>query len=315
MEKIIVKSFAKVNLSIDVKGLLPNGYHEVEMVMQQVGLYDSVEIEFEPWDEEGYKVELKTNLPYLPTDERNLAYKGANIFLEYLAYKIRYKVPNGVFHINIKKKVPVAAGLAGGSGNGAAVILGLNRLLDAKLPLKTLCEISKELGSDVPFSMMGQAKANWVLGKEINQDPLATSSALATGRGTDVMPIKGLDAYLILVKPAIGVSTKEVYQGIDNVQISKRPDNEALIEGLKEEDRDKIYESMANVLEEYTLDHYPIVKEIKEMLEKETEAEKVLMSGSGPTVFAIYKDKETAQKYCFEMRRKGYECYWARTTK
>lgn len=306
MKSIKVKSFAKVNLSIDVKGLLPNGYHNVEMVMQQVDLYDEVRVSFEEAEET--QIKLHTNLPYLPTDERNLAYKAALIFMEYGVYKIRDTI-HGIISIDITKKVPVAAGLAGGSGNGAAVLHALNVLLDAKLDLEELCKLGKMLGSDVPFSIMGQARANKVLGLK------GTSAGLATGQGTEIKPIKGLDAYLILVKPPIGVSTKEVYQGIDGCVIEKRPDNETLIKALKKKDYAQIYASMENVLEAYTLEHYPVVREIKEKIKENTDAEKILMSGSGPTVFAIYKDKETAQKACKKMRAMKYECYWARTTR
>ncbi|MCQ2551520.1 MAG: 4-(cytidine 5'-diphospho)-2-C-methyl-D-erythritol kinase [Clostridia bacterium] len=304
MKEIYIKSFAKINLSIDVKGLLENGYHDVEMVMQQVSLYDLVKIEFEPWEKEEHGIELKTNLVYLPVDQRNLAYQAAILLIKYYAYKIPY----GKTKIDIKKKIPVAAGLAGGSGNAAAVLHGLNILWDLGLSLEELLKLGEELGSDVPFTLMGQARAN-----NLYKGRLASSCALASGTGTDLTPLRGLDAYLILVKPSIGVSTKEVYQGIDKCDIKVRPDNEKLIEGLKEKDREKIFSSMANVLEEYTLEAYPVVREIKEMLE--VGAKKVLMSGSGPTVFAIYDNKEEALASCNLMREKGYECYWARTTK
>ena len=306
MKNILIRSFAKINLSIDVKGILPNGYHDVEMIMQQVSLYDSVRISWEPWEKEEREVKVNTNLPYLPTDQRNLAYKAAVLFIQYYEYKIPY----GKITIDIKKKIPVAAGLAGGSGNGAAVLLGLNALWGLDLPLSRLLEIGKELGSDVPFCMMGQAKANGLF-----KEKMAASCGLATGTGTDVKPLKGLDMYVILIKPQIGVSTKEVYEGIDKCKILKHPDNKAILEGLKNKDREKVFSSMANVLEEYTLKRYPVVKEIKDVLEKETDAKKVLMSGSGPTVFAIYDDREKAINSCYQMREKGYECYWARTTR
>lgn len=315
MKEITIKSFAKVNLSIDVKGLLPNGYHNVEMVMQQVGLYDKVNVVWQPWEKEGIEIELKTNLPYLPTDARNLAYKSAEFFMQYLVYKTRNTRYSGKISIDIEKKVPVAAGLAGGSGNGAAVLHALNIIFDAGLSLEELCEIGKKFGSDVPFSIMGQARANENLFDLFKEDPLATSAGFATGQGTDVKPIKGLDAYMILVKPSIGVSTKEVYQGIDDCKIDIRPDNKTLIKGLEECDVEKIYDSMANVLELYTLEHYPIVKEVKEKIKENTNAEMILMSGSGPTVFAIYKDRKMAIEACMKMREMGYEAYWARTTK
>ena len=312
MKEITIKSFAKVNLSIDVKGLLEGGYHEVEMVMQQVGLYDEVKVSFEEAEEN--EIKLHTNLPYLPTDERNLAFKAAQFFIQYGVYKIP-NTAHGIISIDIKKKVPVAAGLAGGSGNGAAVLHALNYLLDAKLSISELCEIGKDLGSDVPFSIMGQAKANECLSDLFEGDELATSAALAKGRGTELEPIKGLDAYVILVKPPIGVSTKEVYQGIDNCVIERRPDNAELIEALEKKDYRKIYSSMENVLESYTLEHYPIVQEVKDKVKDNTNALKILMSGSGPTVFAIFKDKKSAVASCMKMREMKYECYWARTTK
>ncbi len=310
MKEITVKSFAKINLSIDVKGLLPSGYHDVEMVMQQVGLYDLVNIAWEPREKAGHDIKLTTNKYFLPTDERNLAYKAAKLLIKYCAYKI----PNGIIHIDIAKKIPVAAGLAGGSGNGAAVLHGLNKLWDLGLSVEELCKIGQELGSDVPFSIMGQARANRCLGEKINRDKLATSCGIATDTGTEVKPIKGLDSYLILVKPSIGVSTKEVYQGIDSCHIDQRPDNNSLIASLEAGDKTGVTENMINVLENYTLQRYPVVREIEDLLRKETNSQKVLMSGSGPTVFALYDTKETAKKYCQRMRDLGFECYWAKTT-
>lgn len=310
MNEITIKSYAKINLSIDVKGLLPNGYHDVEMVMQQVSLYDLVKISFTPWEKEGQEIKIKTNKYYLPTDERNLAYKAVKLLIKYCAYKI----PDGIIDIDINKKIPVAAGLAGGSGNGAAVLHGLNKLWQLGLTLEELCNIGAELGSDVPFSIMGQAKANPCLDKEITGHKLATWAAIARGTGTDVTPIRGINSHLILVKPSIGVSTKEVYQGIDNCKIATRPDNERLVKALKEGNKAVAIDNMVNVLENYTLEKYPVVKKIKGILASETSPRAVLMSGSGPTVFALYDKREEAKAYCQKMRDLGYECYWAKAT-
>jgi 4-diphosphocytidyl-2-C-methyl-D-erythritol kinase len=257
------------------------------------------------------EIQLETNRYYLPVDERNLAYKAAQLMLD----EYGSCVPGGKLRIHILKRIPVAAGMAGGSGNGAAVLHGLNVLWNLNLSLERLCELGAKLGSDVPFCVMGQAKSNYFLPRKVRRSPLAVSCARATGTGTEMKPLPSVRKILVIAKPSIGVSTKEVYQGIDHCEISERPDNDAMIEAIRMKDDQAFYAQCKNVLEYYTLDAYTKVKELKELLSADQRAEKVLMSGSGPTVFAVYSQLKDAKEACMSLREKGYEAYWTKTTK
>ncbi|MEG0919290.1 MAG: 4-(cytidine 5'-diphospho)-2-C-methyl-D-erythritol kinase [Anaerovoracaceae bacterium] len=299
MKSIRLKSYGKINLSIDVLGKEPTGYHKVEMVMHQIQLHDDILIRIEPGED--FNIKLKTNKFFLPTDEKNLAYKAAVVLYERIHNKTG-SYPKGSVRIDIKKNIPVAAGLAGGSGNGAAVLLGLNKLWGGDFSLKELLEIGGELGSDVPFCIMGQAKTNKSLGQEFLSDPLATCAALATGSGTTLEPIPSIALDVILSKPAHGVSTKEVYSNLNIGALKKRPDTKGLIEAIKLGNLGKLAQCSANVLEEYTLKAYEDVKKTKEKLEEKWPGSFVLMSGSGPTVFAVKKaDYGRSHKRASEM--------------
>lgn len=305
MKHIEIKAFAKVNLSIDILGKYPNGYHQVEMVMHQIDLHDKVAvnwIENEPNND--FVIQLKTNKYYLPVDERNLAYKAALLMKDKYGKDLR-----GTVKIDILKNIPVAAGLAGGSSNGAAVILGLNNLWKLNLDVKTMCEIASELGSDVPFTLMGQAKGNECLGEKINNDSLATTCALAAGTGTEMTPLPAIEKNILLSKPPISVSTAEVYKGMKLDEIESRPDNKELIEALENKDIEGVKKNMINVLEQYTLANYDIVVETKEKIKEACESASVLMSGSGPTVFAIVEDEnelDRGYKILKEMNKETY---------
>ena len=309
MKTINLKSYAKINLCLDVKGLLEGGFHEVEMVMQQILLCDDISVKWEPAEEEGLTISLSTNRHYLPTDERNLAYKAALLMKEdYGGDK------NGKLTIYIKKRIPVAAGLAGGSGNGAAILHALNVLWDLDLSVSQLCETGSKLGSDVPFCVMGQAAENFELKKIFADDPMACHCALATGRGTELKPLHGLKSHLVLSKPPISVSTAEVYKGIDNVEISRRPDSAEMIKGLEAEDRKLVIKNMVNVLENFTLKRYPIVVYTKNKIQDECNPEAVLMSGSGPTVFGLCDSIEQSKAICAKLKEENRESFWTRTT-
>lgn len=306
MKKVQVKSYAKVNLTLDVLRRLENGYHEVEMIMQQILLHDEVNVKWEESDEP-FSITLRTNRAYLPVDERNLAYKAASVMYE--------KYGNGrtgSLRIDIKKRIPVAAGMAGGSGNGAAVLHAVNYLWKLGLDVAQLNEAGAPLGSDVPFCIMGQAKMNKVLG--LVDDPLATHCAIARGTGTELVPIKGLASHMALSKPSIGVSTAEVYQGLNLASITKHPDNEKMMAALEAGDRKRITENMVNLLENFTLTRYPNVMYTKKYMQELLGEENVLMSGSGPTVFGLCESREEAQRVCDEMKKHNKESYWTRTT-
>lgn len=310
MKQIEIKAFAKINLSLDVCGILDNGFHEVSMIMQQILLCDDVKVK---WQENnavsGIDISLSTNRYYLPTDERNLAYKAALLMIEKYGHDM-----NGTIRIDIRKRIPVAAGLAGGSSNCAAVIHALCQLWNLSLNLKELCEIGSELGSDVPFCIMGQAAANETLKKYYSHDPLACHCALATGTGTTLKPVKGLRSHLVLSKPAISVSTAEVYRGIDNETIPERPNNEEMIAGLSNNNRKMVTKNMVNVLENFTLKRYPVIVYTKNKMQQLCGNEAVLMSGSGPTVYGLCRNISESREICRKMLEDNNESFWTRTT-
>ena len=314
MKEIKVSSFAKINFSIDVTGVLENGMHLVDMMMHQIAFHDDVTVQYQknPAYKNGqFDIELKTNRHYLPTDERNLAYKAAQLMIDEFGEAIH----GGSIRIDIFKRIPVAAGMAGGSGNGAAVLHGLNALWKLNLSLEELCELGSRLGSDIPFCVMGQARGNFALPRKVRKDAKAVSCARATGTGTTMEPLPSVRKILVIAKPNIGVSTKEVYQGIDNCIIEQHPDNDAMAEAIEKKDEEGFYQQCINVLECYTLQAYPKVDELKQMLLEDGRAEKVLMSGSGPTVFAVYGSFSEAKSVCNLLRKQGYEAYWTKTTK
>lgn len=265
MKKAVTRAYAKINLSLDVLGTLENGYHEVQMVMQTVSLYDLVTV---TKIEEG--IEVSTNLPFLPTDKNNLAYKAAVEFFNYTGIK-------PCVHINISKRIPVGAGLAGGSSNASAVLKALNKLFDTNLSLKKLCQLGVKIGADVPYCVLGGTR-------------------LAEGIGEKLSPLPKIPpCHILLVKPSFSISTKEVYNKIDSVTDYRHPDTDRLIEGICESDIDKIASSMGNVLEEVSLNDYPTLSDLKEEL-RTLGAIGSQMSGSGPTVFGIFKTAEEAAK-------------------
>ncbi len=309
MKYITIQSFGKINLSIDVMEKLPSGYHRVEMVMQQIAFHDDVVVKWMPDSSGEISVICSTNRPYLPVDDRNLGTKGARLMAN------RYgQGRSGTLRIDIKKRLPVAAGLAGGSSNGAAVLHGVNQLWQLGLSVGELCQVGKELGADVPFCIMGQGAHDKNLRSKFLHDPLAVGCALATGIGTELTPLPGIFAYVVLSKPPVRVSTKEVYQGLRFNEILRRPNNQALIEGLKKGDLLNIEKNMANVLEFYTLKMYDTVVYTKNKMAEVCPNAKVLMSGSGPTIYGIYGTLEDAQRVYSEMKTINKETFLTETT-
>lgn len=329
MKKINIKSYAKINLSLDVLGAAAGGFHNVSMVMQQIELHDEVLVRFIPHkelrdeavhDSGEILVELSANKPYLPRDSRNIAYRAAQLMAE--RYGSRADLRGGKVRIDIKKNIPVGAGLAGGSGNGAAVLHALNKLWKLHLSVGDLMKLGEELGSDVPFCVMGQAKCNRNLNTYIRQDSMSCCAALAEGTGTRLEPAASLKSDIVLVKPMFGVSTREVYRRIDDeIEFAekrgelRRPNNGEMIAALGRGNRSKILANMINVLELYTLKAYPDVKKIKEIMRRDTAAAAVLMSGSGPTVYGVYFDRNEAERAYNEMKPLSREVYLTRTMK
>lgn len=309
MKMIAIQSFGKINLSIDVLEKLPSGYHRVEMVMQQIALHDDVAVRWIPGGSDGISVVCSTNRHYLPVDDRNLATKAAKLMADRFPQN-----KSGLLRVDIKKRLPVAAGLAGGSSNGAAVLHGINQLWNLELSVEALCRIGQELGADVPFCLMGQAAHDPTLRDKFKEDSLAAGCALATGIGTDLVPLKGPKAYVVLSKPPISVSTKEVYQGLRREDILKRPDTGQLIAGLKEGNRALIKKNMVNVLEFYTLKMYDMVVYTKNKITELCPSATVLMSGSGPTVFGFFWTPEEAGQVYTAMKTVNRETFLTETT-
>lgn len=272
MDKIKLKALGKINLGLDVLGRRPNGYHDVRMVMQTVYLYDQILLE--KTDKEG--ISLKTNLFYLPVNENNLAYRAAKMLIDEFAIK------EGV-HISLEKHIPVAAGMAGGSSNAAAVLYGMNRLFQLGLTDQELMERGVKLGADVPYCIM-------------------RGTVLAEGIGEELTPLPAMPkCHVLLAKPPISVSTQKVYEKLDAQEVTKHPDIDGILLGLQTGDLKKITSSMGNVLENVTITEYPQIERIKDVM-KEEGALNAMMSGSGPTIFGIYDDKILARRAAARIR-------------
>ena len=273
--EVTLKALAKINLGLDVLGRRENGYHDVRMVMQTIYLYDNVTIQ--KTEEPG--ITVKTNLFYLPVDENNIAYKAAKMLMD------EFQLQEGV-EITLQKHIPVAAGLAGGSSNAAAVLVGMNRLFRLGLTQKELMERGVTLGADVPYCVM-------------------RGTVLAEGIGEILSPLPPLPrCYVLIAKPNISVSTKMVYEKLDSCEITEHPDIDGIIEGLEKQDIRKVASSMGNVLERVTVEEYPIIDEIKQAM-KNAGALNAMMSGSGPTVFGIFEDRRTATEAQQAIRQLG----------
>lgn len=290
MNEITIKSYAKINLSIDVIGKRPDGYHQVLMVMQQIDLFDFITIEFEGSDEN--QIDLTTNLSFLPTDNKNIAFKAALLMAEKFPKKM------GKITIKISKNIPVAAGLAGGSGNGAAVLHGLNKLWELDLSLNELMELGTELGADVPFCILGQASLNDNLDfikKHRGEENVLGTCAIASGIGEKLEVIPPFWGWVLLSKPPVSVSTVQVYKNLKLDKITEKPNTEELVQGLKEKNYYKIKKNMINALENVSLLEYPSIVYTKNMMDQACKNEMSLMSGSGPTVFALFQNKKKAK--------------------
>ena len=273
MNKIELKALGKINLGLDVLGRRENGYHDVRMVMQTLYLYDQITIVKK--DTPG--IELKTNLYYLPIDENNLAYRAAKLLMD------EFDVKEGV-NIYLDKHIPVAAGMAGGSSNAAAVLFGINRMFDLGLSQQELMERGVKLGADVPYCIM-------------------RGTVLAEGIGEILTPLPALPkCYVLIAKPPISVSTKLVYEKLDSHEIENHPDIDGILEGLEAQDIKKVAECMGNVLEKVTVEEYPVIDKIKNVM-KEEGALNAMMSGSGPTVFGIFENKHLARKAADKIRK------------
>ena len=272
MYKLELKALGKINLGLDVLGRRENGYHDVRMVMQTLYLYD--QIKMEKTKKPG--IELNTNLFYLPLNENNLAYRAADLLMK------EFEIKEGV-KITLEKHIPVAAGMAGGSSNAATVLFGMNRMFSLGLSQQELMDRGVTLGADVPYCIM-------------------RGTVLAEGIGEILTPLPAMPkCHVLIAKPPISVSTKLVYEKLDSHEITEHPDIDGILKGLKERNLKKIASSMGNVLEKVTIEEYPVIEEIKNVMKKSGSLN-AMMSGSGPTVFGIFDEKDRAKRAARRIR-------------
>ena len=275
MESIRLKARAKINLGLDVIGRRENGYHDVRMVMQTVGLYDRIIMTRIPEEE----IRIKTNIGFLPVNENNLVYKAIMLM------KNKYKLDGGI-EVDLNKFIPVAAGMAGGSSDAASALFGMNRLYELNLPIGELMNIGVEIGADVPYCLM-------------------RGTALAEGIGEKLTRLPDMPfCHILIAKPPVNVSTKLVYEKLDNTDVKLHPDIDGIIEAIKLKDVALVASRMGNVLESVTVPLYPVIDSIKkDMIEHG--AINAMMSGSGPTVFGIFPDEQSMTACQQFLRQKG----------
>lgn len=269
---ISLKALAKINLGLDVVRRREDGYHEVRMIMQTIHLYDRLDIirTKEPG------IQIQTNLSFLPVNENNLIYKAAKLLMD------EFSITDGV-SVKLDKRIPVAAGMAGGSTDAAAMLIGVNRLFSLGLTKKQLMERGVQIGADVPYCIM-------------------RGTALAEGIGEALSPLPPMVKCPVLIaKPSISVSTKFVYQNLKLDDTTIHPDIDLMIEDIKAKNLHDIAAHMGNVLETVTIPNYPVIDEIKKHM-LSNGAVGAMMSGSGPTVFGLFDDEDTAKKAYKAMR-------------
>ncbi|MBR3643616.1 MAG: 4-(cytidine 5'-diphospho)-2-C-methyl-D-erythritol kinase [Parasporobacterium sp.] len=262
MDSISLRAMAKINLGLDVIRRREDGYHEVKMVMQTIRLYDRVMIT----RAKGEGIRLTSNYRYLPTDASNLAVRAARLLMD------ETEIESGL-HIDLEKRIPVAAGMAGGSSDAAAVLVGVNRLLQMDLPMKKLSEIGGKIGADVPYC-------------------LVRGTALAEGIGeklTKLPPVP--ECFVLVAKPAVNISTRFVYENLHAEEITDHPDIDGLVAAIKKGSFSDMLPCMGNVLERVSIPAYPVIGELKKQME-DCGAARSLMSGSGPTVFGLFDSVE-----------------------
>lgn len=267
MDKMQCEARAKINLGLDICGRLENGYHIVKMVMQTVDIYDVLEFKKRKEPDIILSVDSHDTLGDIAN---NLIFKAAKLMVEHFSIK------EGI-EISLKKNIPVAAGMAGGSTDAAATMIAMNELFELGQTKEQLMELAVRLGADIPFCIMGGTALAEGIGEELTRLPA---------------PPK---AYLLIAKPPVMVSTKEVYERLDSKEITSHPDIDGIINALEEGSLTGITDRLGNVLETVTIELYPVIEEIKSFM-KEHGAINALMSGSGPTVFGIFEEEEIAQE-------------------
>ncbi len=270
-----LRALAKINLGLDIVGKREDGYHEVRMIMQTIQMYDVLEIQ----KKRTPGISLSTNLPYIPTDEGNLVCRAAKLLMD------EFHVEEGL-SIRLDKSIPVAAGMAGGSSDAAAAFVGVNRLFRLGLSEQQLMERAVKIGADVPYCIM-------------------RGTALAEGIGEKLTRLPGVPhMYILIGKPGVNVSTKLAYGNLNLSGIAKHPDIDGMVTDIKNGDLYAMIPKMGNVFEPGIIERYPVIQKIKDLME-ENGALKALMSGSGPTVFGIFDDREKMQYAAGVLRRSG----------
>lgn len=268
-----LRAFAKINLGLDILRKREDGYHEVRMIMQTIQMYDVLEMK----KVKKPGISLSVNYPYIPSDERNLVYKTAKLLMD------EFQVKEGV-DIRLEKFIPVAAGMAGGSSDAAAAMVGINHLFKLGLSEKDLMDRAVNIGADVPYCIM-------------------RGTALAEGIGEKLTRIAQVpDCYVLIGKPGIGVSTKTAYESLQLDKIQSHPDIDGMIRDIENGNLLAMTDKMGNVFESGIIGKYPVIGEIKDLMEANG-ALKAMMSGSGPTVFGIFDDREKMEAAAAVLRQ------------
>ncbi len=269
-----LKAYGKINLGLDVLRKREDGYHDVRMIMQTVGIFDRIDLIWRS----GPGIQVETNLYYLPNNENNLVYKAAKLLMD------EFHIRDGVT-IHLKKFIPVAAGMAGGSSDAAAVLFGINKMFGLGLSMQELMKRGVAIGADVPYCVM-------------------RGTALSEGIGEVLTPLPPVPQCQVLIaKPGISVSTKFVYENLNANQLRPEvhPDIDGIVDAIKGSDIYGIADRLGNVLETVTIKEYPIIQAIKDKM-TEYGAVGSLMSGSGPTVFGLFTNPRAAEHAYEEMR-------------
>ncbi|MCR5399637.1 MAG: 4-(cytidine 5'-diphospho)-2-C-methyl-D-erythritol kinase [Lachnospiraceae bacterium] len=266
MNRLKINAYAKINLSLDVLGTLPNGYHVVRMIMQSISLHDTLEIS----SADGDSIILNCDNGDLVCDNSNLIIRAAKLLMQEVG-------KHDAINISLRKRIPMAAGLAGGSADAAATLIGINEFMGYGLSMDALKAIGAGLGADIPFCIQG-------------------GTCLSEGIGEILTPVSPMpDCHIVLVKPPVDVSTKYVYEHLLLNDTTGHPDVTGMIDCLKRSDLAGITEGLGNILETVTVNAYPEITKIKNALVKYG-ASGALMSGSGPTVFGLFDDESKANE-------------------
>lgn len=293
MEQLTIKAPAKINLTLDIINKRPDGYHEVEMIMQTLELFDVITIKKEVNQSSSLleatdNTVVTSNHSSLLCDKSNLVYKAADLL------RNEFHFTEQLF-IHIEKNIPIAAGMAGGSTDCASTLLGINQLLDLGLSIEDLQQRGVTLGADVPYCIV-------------------QGTALAKGIGEILTPLPNApDCFCVVVTPTISVSTKWVYENFHLETIQEHPNTISMIQGIRENNNLAVISQLGNVLETVTIPAYPIIDSLKKTL-IEQGADNALMSGSGPTVFGLFTSQQDA-KHAYQHCKKIYPDFYTACTK